>query len=101
MKTLSGLASLIQERAHLPDCGWIYIDKGFDTESRADILKGQYYIAENDDDEMHLEEKNSTFLEAPMFNAIVENTLSHNTSAGTNEFIEAILYYLENDDFQD
>lgn len=101
MKTISGFENLLKERSDLPDYGWIYIDKHFDTESRSDITSGKYYISESDEDEMLLEGSYSTFLEAPIFNAVVENKLSNTPNLGSDELIDAVIYYLENDDFQD
>lgn len=101
MKTILGFEKLLKVRPDLPDYGWIYIDKHFDTESPSDIINGQYYISENDEDEMLLEGNYSTFLEAPIFNAVVENKLVNTPNSGSDELIDAIIYYLENDDFQD
>ena len=48
-----------------------------------------------------MEEKRSTFLETPIFKDIVINKRSYNQQATEDEILGAVIYYLENDDFQD
>ncbi|AKH62252.1 hypothetical protein GPY51_15640 [Photorhabdus laumondii subsp. laumondii] len=101
MKTISGFDQLLSLYKQLPDVGWIYIDKDFDTESTQDILNKNYYLAENDDEEFDMDETHGTFLECPMFADIIDNKLEHNPNAIKEDLIEAVIHYLVYDDFLD
>lgn len=50
---------------------------------------------------MDFEENFGTFVEAPIFRGIVGNKLEHHPEAGKAEFLEAVVHYLEHDDFLD
>ncbi|WP_120807103.1 hypothetical protein [Yersinia sp. IP36721] len=101
MIVITGFDNLLKKYEELPDVGWLYIETTFDFESEADIANGKYYISENDDEEMDFEENYDTFLEAPIFKAIIENKLGHHPKSKKEELLEAVVYYLENDDFLD
>jgi hypothetical protein len=101
MKTINGFDELLSTVESLPDAGWLYVDTDFDLESKSDILLKKYYLAENETEEMDFEENFGTFVEAPIFRGIVENKLEQHPGAGKAEFLEAVVYYLEHDDFVD
>lgn len=101
MIVFKGFEKLVENYKSLPDVGWLYVDNSFDLNSKNDIVNGKYYIAENEDEEMDFEENYGTFLEAPIFKAIVESTLEKNAAPSNEDFLKAAVYYLENDDFQD
>lgn len=103
MRTIKGFNNLLTEVKTLPDVGWLYVDVDFSLDSKEDILEKNYYIAENRDESFDMEENQGikTFLEAPTFSDIIENKFAHHPSATKEELIEAVIYYLEEDDFLD
>ena len=101
MKTINGFDELLANVNALPDAGWLYVDTDFDLESKSDILQKKYYLAETEGEEMDFEENFGTFVEAPIFRAIIENKLEHHPEAEKSALLNAVIYYLENDDFLD
>ena len=101
MIVISGFDELLLKYKELPDVGWLYVENSFDIESIDDICNGKYYLAENEDEEIDFEENYGTFIEAPIFTAIIENKLKNNSRSTKDDLFEATLYYLENDDFLD
>ncbi|MEJ5113597.1 DUF7716 domain-containing protein [Erwinia billingiae] len=101
MRVIKGIDTLLKEYKALPDTGWLFIDEDFDVVSKNDILNKNYYLAQDDDEEEEMEDSHSTFLESPTFKDIVVNKLNHNPKATRDEIIEAIVHYLENDEFLD
>ncbi|YCI29941.1 hypothetical protein M1E08_03400 [Erwinia sp. PK3-005] len=101
MSVIAGFHSLLKVCQELPDVGWIYVEPSFDLQSENDIRKGSYFLADNEDEEMDYEDNYGTFLEAPIFKAIIQNKLENNSSSNEEDFLEAVVYYLENDDFLD
>ncbi|MDE1186007.1 MAG: hypothetical protein PW844_05940 [Pantoea sp.] len=101
MLILHGFDELLEKCHELPDVGWIYVEASFDLESRDDIKSGKYYLAENEDEEMGFEESFGTFLEAPIFKDVIENKLNHNPGSSKDDLLDAVVYYLEKDDFLD
>ncbi|WP_241608698.1 DUF7716 domain-containing protein [Rosenbergiella epipactidis] len=101
MIVISGFDELLQKYKELPDVGWLYVESSFDIESKDDIHNGRYYLSENDDEEMDFEENYGTFLEAPIFTAIIENKLENSPNSTKEDLFVATMYYLENDEFLD
>lgn len=101
MIVIEGFNKLLQMKDSLPDVGWLYIAPSFNLSSKENIVNGSYYLAQNEDEEMDFEDNYGTFLEAPIFKAIIDNKLEHNPSSGGDELLNAVRYYIENDDFQD
>lgn len=101
MIIISGFDELLNKYKELPEVGWLYVEESFDLESKEDIQNGKYYIAENEDEEMDFEENYGTFLESPIFKAIVENKLEHHPKSSKDDLFYATIYYLENDEFLD
>ncbi|HEI8866648.1 TPA: hypothetical protein SLG40_002153 [Serratia odorifera] len=101
MIVINGFNQLLQMKDGLPGVGWLYVSPSFSLSSEEDIVNGIYYIAENEDEEMDFEDNYGTFLEAPIFKAIIDNKLEHSPASESVELLEAVRYYLENDDFQD
>lgn len=100
MKTYSGFNELLNNYKSLPEAGWIYTDSKLKTEN--DISKGRFYVAENDEEEWDLDDTYSeTFLEAPIFRAVIDNKLEHHPDSGSDDFMKATIHYLEEDDFLD
>lgn len=101
MKRYEGFDALLASYKALPDVGWIYVSRDLDVDSASGILNGSYLIAETDDEEEDLERQRATFLEAPTFAAVIDNKLEHHPLSQRQALIEAVIYYLENDDFLD
>lgn len=101
MIVINGFDELLTKRDEIPDVGWLYVEESFDLKSKKDINQGKYFIAQDEDEEIDLEENYGTFLEAPIFKAIVENKLEHHPDSGKDDFLNAVVHYLENDDFLD
>ncbi|EMD1655004.1 DUF7716 domain-containing protein [Pluralibacter gergoviae] len=101
MKIIKGFSELLKKYDALPVTGWIFIDEDVDISSKEDLKKHNYYLPENDDEEFEMEDERSTFIEAPTFKDIVINKRTHNQKATGDEILDAVIYYLENDDFQD
>ncbi|MBP2198254.1 DUF7716 domain-containing protein [Pantoea cypripedii] len=101
MIVISGFDELLKKSNELPDVGWLYVEGSFDLESRNDIENGKYYIAENEDEEMDFEQNYGTFLEAPIFKDVIENKLNHHPGSSKDDLFDAVVYYLEKDDFLD
>ncbi|EEH2569730.1 hypothetical protein GYD59_004558 [Salmonella enterica] len=103
MRTIKGFDGLISELKTLPDVGWLYVDKEFNLKSTIDIVNKNYYLAENREESFDMAENDNirTFLESPTFCDIIDNKLSHHPNANEDELLEAVIYYLEEDDFLD
>lgn len=101
MKVINGFDALLKNYQSLPEAGWIFIDEDFDVLSKEDILKKNYYLSEDDDEGIDMEDNYSTFLESPTFKDLVINKNNHNPKSTRDEIIDAVIYYLENDDFLD
>ncbi|MBX9448088.1 DUF7716 domain-containing protein [Dickeya chrysanthemi] len=101
MIVISGFDDLLKKYKDLPNVGWLYVESSFDLESKDDIKSGTYYLAENEDEEMDFEENYGTFLEAPIFTAIIENKFEHDPNAKNDDLFDAVLFYINNDDFLD
>lgn len=101
MIVINGFNQLLQMKDGLPDVGWLYVSPSFSLSSEEDIVNGIYYVAEKEDEEMDFEDNYGTFLEAPIFKAIIDNQLEHSPASESVELLEAVRYYLEHDDFQD
>lgn len=101
MIAFSSFEDLLQKYKQLPDVGWLYVKEPFDLESEDDIINGVYYLAEDEDEEIEFEENYGTFLEAPIFKAIIENKRENSPDSTSEDFLKATIYYLEKDDFLD
>lgn len=103
MITVKGLVNLIAYGEKITEPRWYFVDKEFGNSSKSDISNSNYYIAEDDDEEFDLEDdvKYKTFLDSATFKAIIDNKLEHHPNASTDELLEAVIYYIEEDDFLD
>jgi hypothetical protein len=99
MITVNGISNLIAARETLPKTGWLFIEKNFDKVSPSHIAKKNFFIAENDDEEIDAEKKFNTWLEIPTFFDVLITALEENPEATPDDVIDAAIYYLENDTF--
>ncbi|MNH46919.1 hypothetical protein D3C79_1099170 [compost metagenome] len=59
-----------------------------------------FYVAEDDSEEIALENTKRTFVECPTMLDIKSVADRGKTKPDLNKYLEATMYYLENDDFQ-
>ena len=100
MKTIKGFDGLLSIYKSLPKVGGFYVDNNFINEVGA-IKKSNYYLPDSEEEDDDMESSYKTWLEYPTFRDIIENKLSHNPHATKNELLDAVFYYLEEDDFLD
>lgn len=103
MRTIKGFDGLLSELNTLPDVGWLYVDKEFNLNSTMDFINKNYYLAEIRDESFDMAENDNikTFLESPTFCDIISNKLEHHPDASNEDLLDAVIYYLEEDDFLD
>lgn len=99
MRTFSGIDGLLAQRDTFPDSGWIFVEKDVDIISEAQLRACQFFIAEYEDEEFDMEDTHGTWLEAPMFLAIVQQRQEKNRAAPVTEIIAAAIHYLDRDTF--
>lgn len=99
MKSYHGIKGLLDSFDEIPESGWISIKEAFSEQDDTEALT--FYIAENIEEKIDLEDNYDGFLEAPTFKDIVTNKQDHNPNVTLNEIIHAVNYYFEHDDFED
>lgn len=99
MKVYHGLKELLSAFDDIPDSDWISVLEDFST--KESVEKISYYIAESEEEQFDLEDNYDDFLEAPTFKDIVINKRNHHPHASLGDIANAIIYYLEKDDFED
>lgn len=100
MKTIKGFEGLLAIYKQLPKVGGFFVNKEFSNE-RSAIKNSDYYLAESEEEDEDMEDDYDTWLEYPTFKAIIENKLEHHPTASNEDLLEAVMYYLEMDDFLD
>lgn len=103
MRIIKGFDSLLFEVKILLDVGWLYVDKEFNLKFKMDILNKDYYFVENCDEffDMVENDKIRIFLEFLIFCDIIDNRFNYYFNFNRDEFLEVVIYYLEEDDFMD
>ncbi|MEB6587831.1 hypothetical protein MXM82_01575 [Pseudomonas asiatica] len=101
MKTYNGFAELLQDVNQLPITGWIFIDRGVDVESEDSIADATYKLAETELEQIDFEKTKKTFVECPTLVDIVSVLDKRPSPQALNDYIAAVIYYRENDDFLD
>jgi hypothetical protein len=109
------LSELIRDKDNYPNAGGLYIQKS----KLNDIENAEYWIVSSKEGkeqgyifgergemipESLMEYNVKSLLDIQTFKGIIENKLEHNSKLSieqTDVFLEAIVYYLENDDFLD
>jgi hypothetical protein len=103
MIIVKGFINLVAHCENFVEPRWFFVEKSFNNASKDNISNSSYYIAADDDEEFDLEDnaQYKTFLDTATFKAIIDNKLEHHPQATNDELLEAVVYYLENDDFLD
>ncbi|CAI8695425.1 hypothetical protein BTK96_000340 [Burkholderia pyrrocinia] len=99
MKTVSGLEALISARRDLPKVGWIFVNKGLNKASADALVAATFHIPEDEDDEFYGEDHLASWLEVPIFLAILDVRAKNIKDPAAGDFANAAIYYLKNDDF--
>ncbi|WP_455864155.1 DUF7716 domain-containing protein [Pantoea agglomerans] len=103
MKKINSIFNLFDIYKELDEPWCFFVDIGFVNEE-SNIRQADYYLAETEDefDDMDdTSDKYTPWLEYQIFQAIIENKLEHHPNASKEELLEAVIYYLEEDDFLD
>ncbi len=100
MKKLNGMFELIENQNILKGAGWIFVKSINDLRTLSAIIDAIYYIADDDDEEIDMEDTHKTFLEFGIFKGVIE--LEEKSGRKSVKDVAAgCLYYLENDTFRD
>ncbi|MBI0068060.1 hypothetical protein H3T79_07900 [Snodgrassella sp. M0118] len=105
MKTATGFANLLKISKNIPESeGWyIFVDSDFDDTKKC-IESANYYLTETEEEDDDMDEQKDKYLawlEYATFLDIISNKLDHHPNASEDDLIEAVIYYLELDDFLD
>ena len=105
MKTATGFANLLKISKNIPESeGWyIFVDSDFDDTKKC-IESANYYLTETEEEDDDMDEQKDKYLawlEYATFLDIISNKLDHHPNASEDDLIEAVIYYLEEDDFLD
>ncbi|NDO83942.1 hypothetical protein CJP72_25395 [Citrobacter sp. NCU1] len=100
MKTVKGFDGLLAIYKKLPKVGGFYVDNNF-LNKKAIINNSNYYVPQSEEEDDDMEDVYKTWLEFPTFTAIIENKLEHHPDATKDDLLDAVVYYLEEDDFLD
>ncbi|CDL82251.1 DUF7716 domain-containing protein [Xenorhabdus szentirmaii] len=103
MKTIKGFDGLLVIYKELEDAMGFFVDPDFKNEINC-INDATYYLSETRDEDFDMEEMEDeykTWLDYQTFRAIIDNKLEHHPNATRDELLEAVVYYLEEDDFLD
>ena len=101
MKVYKSFADLLANVDRLPNVGWLFVDSTIDKASKGSVSSAAFYVAEDDEEEIIFEKSKRTFVECPTMldiKAIVDKRV---VKPDLDAYLEAALYYLENDDFKD
>ncbi|MEX0297109.1 hypothetical protein AAH995_28000 [Pseudomonas putida] len=101
MKVYNGFAQLLRELDKLPITGWVFVDRGVDIESEYSIEVARYLIAETELEQIDFEKTKRTFIECPTLVDVVSLLNKRPNHQGLNDYIAAVIFYRENDDFLD
>ncbi|OCG17717.1 DUF7716 domain-containing protein [Gilliamella sp. WF3-4] len=102
---INGLLTIYKDRPEL----WYFLFTNIKIgNKKKDIREGTFYLPETDDDDDEMGElcnkypdKYRDWLEYQTFLDIIDNKLDHHPNATKEDLLDAIIYYLENDDFLD
>lgn len=103
MIIVKGISGLLNIFKGLEEPWCFFVTVGFKNEID-DIRNGNYLVAETEDEFDELDgipDEYKPWLEYQTFRAIIENKLNHHPQATNDEFLNAVVYYLEEDNFMD
>ena len=105
MITVTGFTNLLKISKNISyyEAWGLFVDLDFDDTKKC-IESANYYLSETtdeDEDMYEQEDKYLAWLEYATFLDIISNKLDHHPNASEDDLIEAVIYYLEQDDFLD
>jgi len=103
MRTITGIDGLVSIYNERPEAWYFFTDINMDNKKES-IRIGVFYLPDTRDEEEDMDEmtdKYKGWLEYATFLAIFDNKLDHHPTASKEELLEAIIYYLEEDDYLD
>ncbi|MHC8319078.1 hypothetical protein [Pseudomonas sp. LB3P31] len=101
MKVYKGFADLLANIDLLPNVGWLFVDSTIDRASKGSVSSAAFYVAEDDAEEIVFEKTKRTFVECPTMLDIKTIADKRVVKPDLEAYLEAALYYLENDEFKD
>lgn len=101
MKVYKGFADLLANIDGLPNVGWLFVDSTIDRASKESVSSAAFYVAEDDAEEILFEKSKRTFVECPTMLDVKAIADKRVVKPDLEAYLEAVLYYLENDDFKD
>ena len=105
MITATGFTNLLKISKNFSyyEAWGLFVDLDFDNTKKC-IESANYYLAETReeyDDMDEQKDKYRSWLEYATFLDIISNKLEHHPNASEDDLLEAVIYYLEEDDFLD
>ncbi|HCC5837561.1 DUF7716 domain-containing protein [Citrobacter farmeri] len=103
MRSIKGFYDLLDIYKELEEPWCFFVDVNFENEINF-IRTAVYFLADTEDefDEMDdTSDKYKPWLEYQVFQAIIDNKLEHHPAATKDDLLDAVIYYLEEDDFLD
>lgn len=104
MKTIKGMDGLLDLYKEQPEL-WFFLYTNVETANdKNELREATFYLPENDDEDEETDEainKYRPWLEYQTFLGIIDNKLDHHPNATKENLLDAVVYYLENDDFLD
>lgn len=101
MKVYKGFADLLTNIDRLPKVGWLFVDSTIDIASKESVRSAAFYVAEDDAEEILFEKSKRTFVECPTMREIKAIADKRIGKPDLEAYLEAVLYYITNDDFDE
>lgn len=101
MRLFSGFAALVKDLDSLPLTGWIFVERDKVVQCSDFLKNADYYIAETELEEISLEKTKKSFIECPTLVDVVSILDQRSLQPGLDDYIGAVIYYREHDDFLD
>jgi len=95
-----GLLSIYKER---PEAWYFFTNIGMDNKKDS-IRNAIFYLPDTREEEESMDNEHDKYkgwLEYSTFIAILDNKLEHHPKSSSEELLDAVIYYLEKDDFLD
>ncbi|AHN79222.1 hypothetical protein ITQ18_003193 [Salmonella enterica subsp. enterica serovar Tennessee] len=103
MKTIVGFDGLLSIYKERPEAWYFFTDVTMDNKKES-IRTGIFYLPDTRDEEEDMDDMSDKYkgwLEYATFLAIIDNKLEHHPKASNEDLLDAVIYYLEEDDFLD
>lgn len=105
MITAIGFSDLLKIQKNVPDSDAMGFFVDLDFKNTAECIESaHYYLSETRDEDDDMDDQNDKYkswLDYSTFLAIIDNKLAHHPDATKEDLLDAVIYYLEQDDFLD